>query len=170
MSLETCAENTNSDFVKQKNLSCFDFELNFLWSLASSNILEQREHGSLESIAHRPTRARAIRSYACVCHDHIHEEASLCHKHLTIVMQSTNPYSWSRPAFLLLAVMCIVLCICVYVWILGHTHTRVVNDPTSVMIHKDQTRLSNLHGSRMLRLNASYIYRVSQKFLPIAFV
>jgi len=125
---------------------------------------------------HRPsTYASSSYTIVCVCMPRSHTRRG-------IVVSQALDYSYAihQPVFMVKAcvltassnvyVYCIVLCICVHVWILGHTHTRVVNDPTSVMIHKDQTRLPNLHGFRMLRLNASYIYRVSRKFLPIAFV
>lgn len=98
-----------------------------------ANILERcYAHRTLERaspIAHRPTQARAWHPHDCIsaatCVTIIYtRRGSLCHKHLTIVMQSTNPHSWSRPASLPLAAC---TCMCMYAWILGHI--RVVVDP-----------------------------------------
>jgi len=82
--------------------------------------------GSLDQ--HRSsTHARTgLRLRVCVwvlvhAHDrytHTKKLVSLCYKHSTIVMQSTNPHSWSRPASLpLVARMCACVLECLYIYV-----------------------------------------------------
>lgn len=114
--------------------------VNFWWSLASSNILDTTRARIVGE--HRPSTHA---SSSCTI---VHARVCRSHTRRGIVVSQALDYSYAihQPVFMVKACVLTatssvhVCCVFVYMcaWILGHTHTRVVNDPTSVMIHKDQ--------------------------------
>lgn len=111
-------------------------EIHFGWRLAPSEYssVTRGAHGSLDSIAHRPTRARVC-VFACVhthvgMHDdHVREKSSLCRTALDY------SYAIHQPAFMVKAcVLCwLHVCACIpdtytrqYHKYDTYTHTRAV--------------------------------------------